>query len=97
MTVSALPRAARPLLDFIALLRRNGFPVAPEQAPSLLSQAAEDAAAKSAGCQTCHTSSDEPTMHASRAVRLGCTDCHGGDAGVRAAGMTDVDVSTRIL
>ena len=31
MTASALPRAARPLLDFLALLRRNGFPVAPEQ------------------------------------------------------------------
>ena len=23
---------------------------------------------------------DEPTMHATPAVRLGCTDCHGGDA-----------------
>ena len=31
MTALALPRAARPLLDFIALLRRNGFSVAPEQ------------------------------------------------------------------
>ncbi|MBA2400847.1 MAG: hypothetical protein H0V72_19525, partial [Bradyrhizobium sp.] len=36
MTVSALPRAARPLLDFIALLRRNGFSVAPEQGLAFL-------------------------------------------------------------
>mgnify|MGYP003401809706 CR=1 FL=1 len=36
MTALALPRAARPLLDFIALLRRNGFPVAPEQSLAFL-------------------------------------------------------------
>ena len=36
MTAPALPRAARPLLDFIALLRRNGFPVAPEQGLAFL-------------------------------------------------------------
>ena len=36
MTVSALPRAARPLLDFIALLRRNSFSVAPEQGLAFL-------------------------------------------------------------
>jgi hypothetical protein len=49
-------------------------------APSF--QTAEAAAAKSAGCITCHTDSDAKTMHASSAVVLGCTDCHGGDAGV---------------
>ena len=36
MTALALPRAARPLLDFIALLRRNGFSVAPEQSLAFL-------------------------------------------------------------
>ena len=36
MTELALPRAARPLLDFIALLRRNGFAVAPEQGLAFL-------------------------------------------------------------
>lgn len=36
MTALALPRAARPLLDFIALLRRNGFSVAPEQGLAFL-------------------------------------------------------------
>src|SRR5438034_5692703 len=33
---------------------------------------------KSRGCVTCHKNI-EP-MHASPAVKLGCTDCHGGNA-----------------
>ena len=43
-----------------------------------------DADQKSQGCITCHTDSDRKTMHASPAVVLGCTDCHGGDATVTA-------------
>jgi hypothetical protein len=35
---------------------------------------------KSAGCQTCHVTTDSATMHGSPAVRLGCADCHGGDS-----------------
>ncbi len=54
-------------------------------------QTAEQAAAKSAGCATCHTQTDQPTMHASAAVVLGCTDCHGGDALVRRASATAGD------
>ncbi|HLW23486.1 MAG TPA: hypothetical protein VKT22_03875 [Steroidobacteraceae bacterium] len=42
----------------------------------------------SAGCQSCHNESDQPTMHASNAVTLGCTDCHGGNATVSGAGLT---------
>jgi hypothetical protein len=42
-------------------------------------QTEQDAARKSNGCLTCHKP-DTNTMHASPAVRLGCTDCHGGDA-----------------
>lgn len=38
--------------------------------------------AKSAGCMSCHSAVDQKTMHASPAVVLGCTDCHGGDANV---------------
>ena len=34
-------------------------------------------------CETCHTATDRPTMHASPAVVIGCTDCHGGDASVK--------------
>ena len=51
-------------------------PSAPE------TQTAVQADAKSSGCESCHTASDAPTMHLSPAVRLGCTDCHGGDASV---------------
>ncbi len=46
-------------------------------------QTVEQAEAKSAGCYSCHLKTDAPTMHVSPAVRLGCTDCHGGDAAVR--------------
>jgi len=51
--------------------------------PAPQTQSAEAAAEKSAGCLSCHTKSDAASMHTSPAVRLGCTDCHGGDAGVR--------------
>ena len=47
-------------------------------------QTADDARQKSAGCVTCHLSTDSPTMHPSGLVQLGCTDCHGGNAGVSA-------------
>ena len=47
------------------------------------SQAREQADAKSAGCLSCHAASDAASMHVSASVVLGCTDCHGGDAGVR--------------
>jgi hypothetical protein len=32
-----------------------------------------------AGCISCHTKTDEPTMHPSGTVALGCVDCHGGN------------------
>ncbi|MDZ7644667.1 MAG: hypothetical protein U5K76_10860 [Woeseiaceae bacterium] len=51
-------------------------------APAQQTRAAADAA--SAGCVSCHTETDASTMHVSRAVVLGCTDCHGGDAAVTA-------------
>src|SRR5690606_8405115 len=53
------------------------YPVFPP-APARQTQAEVDA--KSAGCMSCHTTTDEPSMHASPGVKLGCTDCHGGDA-----------------
>tara|TARA_R110000782_G_scaffold78293_5_gene156057 strand:- start:33963 stop:38012 length:4050 start_codon:yes stop_codon:yes gene_type:complete len=51
--------------------------------PAPMSQSAEAVAAKSDGCQSCHTATDETSMHATPAVMLGCTDCHGGNAAVR--------------
>src|ERR1700680_2121051 len=56
-----------------------------EAGPSLLGQSQEEADRKSAGCISCHTQTDEPTMHATGTVILGCTDCHGGNAAVRIA------------
>ena len=38
---------------------------------------------KSSGCLSCHVETDAPTMHATPAVKLGCTDCHGGNANIR--------------
>jgi cytochrome c553 len=49
-------------------------------APAPETQTKEEAAAKSAGCITCHTASDAWTMHRTEGVVLGCTDCHGGNA-----------------
>ena len=54
-----------------------------ETAPAPMSQTAEQVAAKSDGCYSCHTKTDEPSMHVTPAVMLGCVDCHGGDASVR--------------
>ena len=50
--------------------------------PAPKSQSMEEALQKSAGCQSCHTTTDSMTMHESPSVVLGCTDCHGGDASV---------------
>jgi hypothetical protein len=52
---------------------------------SWLNQTPQDVEAKSSGCMTCHTRTDNLTMHSSPSVRIGCTDCHGGDAAVRVA------------
>ena len=62
--------------------------------PAPMTQSAEQAEAKSAGCKSCHTASDASTMHKSAAVVLGCTDCHGGDAKITAAsGLSKNDAS----
>ena len=52
------------------------YPAAPGR------QSEEQAEAKSGGCMSCHTQTDRKTMHANPCVVLGCTDCHGGDAGI---------------
>ncbi len=53
--------------------------------PAPAGQTAAEAAAKSAGCVTCHERTDEPTMHVGLGQNIGCTDCHGGDHDVRRA------------
>ncbi|MBK7949156.1 MAG: hypothetical protein IPK00_10555 [Deltaproteobacteria bacterium] len=62
--------------------REIDYPVYPPAPPD---QTEEAAAAKSAGCQSCHLKTDQATMHPQRSVVLGCTDCHGGDATVAVA------------
>ncbi|MFY9562067.1 MAG: hypothetical protein WAQ52_17680 [Terriglobales bacterium] len=65
---------------------RNGVSASAQSSESvLLVQSQADADRKSAGCLTCHTSTDSPTMHATGTVRLGCTDCHGGNSEARVA------------
>ncbi len=63
----------------------------PEYPAAPAKQDASAADAKSSGCISCHTDSDSKSMHQSAAVVLGCTDCHGGNAGVRAASTSDYD------
>lgn len=43
--------------------------------------------ASSLGCRDCHTQTDSPSMHQNPGVVIGCSDCHGGDAAVRAEGL----------
>jgi hypothetical protein len=45
----------------------------------------------SLGCIDCHTKTDAPTMHTNPAVHIGCAQCHGGDANVRAEGVSKED------
>ena len=51
-----------------------------EPAEQLRGQSSESAQRKSSGCISCHSPMDEATMHPTRTVQLGCTDCHGGDS-----------------
>ena len=46
--------------------------------PNWIDQSQADADKKSRGCLECHVGSE--SMHASKNVVLGCTDCHGGNA-----------------
>jgi hypothetical protein len=55
---------------------------AKQDAPVVRGQSQEEADRKSSGCISCHTSTDEPTMHPTKTVFLGCSDCHGGNSSV---------------
>ncbi len=57
------------------------FPVPEElRGLDLSRQTAEAAASKSAGCISCHHGQHDPHMKP-ETLRLGCVDCHGGNAG----------------
>ena len=54
-----------------------------------------DVAAKSDTCTACHAGAHDP--HYKTTVRLGCTDCHGGDASATSLpGGLGVCVSVRL-
>ncbi|HEV8040270.1 MAG TPA: hypothetical protein VGP62_15485, partial [Bryobacteraceae bacterium] len=59
------------------------FLMAQQSDRSRLLQPQEQADRKSTGCVACHGQTDSPSMHTTGTVRLGCTDCHGGDAAIQ--------------
>jgi hypothetical protein len=67
--------AAGPAAGTAAVLLLVALSIAAQYKPAQTQSAADE---KSRGCLTCHKNI-EP-MHTSPAVRLGCTDCHGGNA-----------------
>src|SRR6266850_3246401 len=74
------------LTFFFALHASSNLSVgAPQEAAQFRGQSQEEADRKSSGCISCHTSTDEPTMHPTRTVHIGCTDCHGGNSSVPVA------------
>jgi hypothetical protein len=61
---------------------------AKQDASPVRGQSQQEADRKSVGCISCHTSTDEPTMHPTKTVFLGCTDCHGGNSSISVAAST---------
>ncbi|MGA7289760.1 MAG: hypothetical protein WBX02_16775, partial [Terriglobales bacterium] len=73
-STSASERAAE-------LSSQNGAEAASaEQGSPGLGDSLDEAQQKSTGCVSCHSPMDSATMHTTGTVRLGCTDCHGGNA-----------------
>src|SRR5258708_1759803 len=71
---------------FFALYASSKPPArAPQEPAPLHGQSQEEPDRESSGCISCHTSTDEPTMHPTETVHLGCTDCHGGNSSVSVA------------
>jgi hypothetical protein len=56
--------------------------------PAPMSQSPAMAEGKSQGCRSCHTQTDNATMHGNTAINLGCTDCHGGNTAANLAAGT---------
>ena len=59
--------------------------LAQTQQPQLIRQSPAEVDRKSRGCLICHGKIENPNMHQLTAVKLGCTDCHGGNAQARTA------------
>jgi hypothetical protein len=74
--VSASAIAAALLLEG----RSHAQSLAQKPQQNLLGQSQSEVDRKNTGCVSCHTTTDEPSMHPTRTVRLACVDCHGGDS-----------------
>jgi hypothetical protein len=72
-------------LLFFSSIRPQAAAFTQDAKGSFRGQSQDEATAKSAGCTSCHTATDEPSMHPSKGVHLGCTDCHGGNNSVSIA------------
>ena len=74
-------------LSFLFALYASSKPLtrALQEKASFRGESQEEADRKSTGCISCHTSTDEATMHPTKTVRLGCTDCHGGNSSIAIA------------
>ena len=74
-------------LSFFFALHASRKPPATvaQESAQFRGQSQEDADRKSSGCISCHTSTDEPTMHPTKTVFLGCIDCHGGNSSISVA------------
>src|SRR5260370_16972131 len=83
-TLSALCVSA---LSFLFAIHASSTPQpkVPQESALFRGQSLEEADRKSSGCISCHTSTDEPTMHPTKTVHLDCTDCHGGNSSVSVA------------
>ena len=69
----ALPLMAALLCSHAVVAAESATPT------SLRGQTDADVEKSSAGCMSCHTTTDNRSMHSTPAVKLGCADCHGGD------------------
>jgi hypothetical protein len=83
----SLPRYLLLLGLLLALLLLPGLATAAEPPAQHFEAAPADqslgeVSRKSRGCLGCHERTDAMSMHDNPAVKLGCTDCHGGDASV---------------
>jgi len=81
MQTRAFPLLTALLVSLVAAaLGAEKYVTAP---PAPQSQSDESVRKKSSGCASCHVNSDAKTMHTNPAVKLGCTDCHGGNSAVK--------------
>src|SRR5579884_623925 len=81
MTLGGIIRGTA-LLLLLAVAPRAWAADAPQPAPfppAPMQQTLAAAATKSAGCMSCHKTTDALSMHSSPGVQLGCADCHGGN------------------